>query len=476
MTQNYVPLRSSTFYKYIIFQFLWIAPWISGTLVIPLFGAQWFGNCLIQNGFSVQIIKGCEPDYVKYNLYFTFFGSLGGLTSFLFSSFIGRLTDTFGRKIFILIGIIFWMIPRVTIIFYINFALYWGLGLLADTNGGDQILPALKAALSDILSPNDRIIAFGFIHGAMGTGILMGAGVAIGIAQLLDNYTVLIVSAIQYIILLFYVICFISETIDINHNRVPMSKKVWSNPFKPLTLICHNQFIFYMSLITFFCSLVEAGVMSSLFAYIGHTLELHDDGKAAMVFGIYVSIISIVVVPVSVCLLPFLKRQNVHYAHIIVISLCFRICSLVLLAFVSLEFSYIEVKEYILYASAVLHGAGLFGFAVLEGIVSEFVAMDCRGIAFGIVTSYKGIAGIFGPFAFGLMFTELSDTPISSLFIFVGILIAIIAIIFILIPLKRLLNKIEPQTIEIRLKEDIQRFTSISNIECSYMSVNSNTV
>mmetsp|Transcript_22147 Transcript_22147/g.19483 ORF Transcript_22147/g.19483 Transcript_22147/m.19483 type:complete len:128 (-) Transcript_22147:11-394(-) len=92
----YVSLKSREFLKFILFQMLWIGPWIAGTIVIPLFGAQWFGGCIDQQGLKVDIIDGCEPDYVTYNFYFTLFGSIGGVISFLFASFMGRLSDSFG--------------------------------------------------------------------------------------------------------------------------------------------------------------------------------------------------------------------------------------------------------------------------------------------------------------------------------------------------------------------------------------------
>eukprot|EP01084_Bolivina_argentea_P278535 475888_1 len=461
--KQYVTLKSKQFIKIILFQILWVGPWIAGTIAIPPLGAQWFGGCLQHDVPNLEVIEDCDPDYVTYNLYFTLFGSIGGLVSFLFASFMGRLSDSFGRKLFIIFGIIFWMIPRITLIFYMNFFLYWMLGILSDINGGDQILPSLKASVSDIIDPKDRVNAFGRMHGAMGMGLIIGAMFSIGISSIWNNYTVLIATAIWYLILLIFAMLFIGETIDINNNRISMNKSVLSNPFKPLTIICGNKFILYLSIITFFASLVEAGVMSSLFGYVGYSLSLNNDSRASMVFGIYVTIVSIVIIPISVCFLPFLKNKNVHYTHIIVIAICFRIASLLLLALISLDFGENINGEYILYFSAILHGCGMFSFAVLEGIVSEYVSKECQGIAFGVVTSYKGIASIIAPFSFGLLFVKLSKTNISGLFIIIAILICCIEIVLSLIPLKKLLNKIQPQTIHVGFKRDLKQIDTIED-------------
>ena len=117
-----------------------------------------------------------------------------------------------------------------------------------------------------------------------------------------------------------------------------------------------------------------------------------------------------------------------------------------------------SMGEYVLYASAVLHDAGLFNFADLEGIVSEYVAEDCQGLAFGVVASYRGVASIIAPFTFGLMFTELSDTSISFMFIAVGMFMGVLEIALSVFPLKRLLNKMQPQSVRLdtRVSEDVQ--------------------
>ena len=100
-----------------------------------------------------------------------------------------------------------------------------------------------------------------------------------------------------------------------------------------------------------------------------------------------------------------------------------------LLAAISFEFGgSTKIGEYVLYGSAAFHGAGLFGFAILEGIISEYVTRDCQGVAFGVVTSYRGSASTVSPFAFGILFTTLSETRFSATFIVLGIVVAMVMI------------------------------------------------
>ena len=86
-------------------------------IFITLYGAQWFADCLLDNGREVP--ADCDPDYITFNFYSTMFTSIEGFISFLLSSFIGRLSDSFGRKLFLIVAIFTFMIPRVTMIFYV---------------------------------------------------------------------------------------------------------------------------------------------------------------------------------------------------------------------------------------------------------------------------------------------------------------------------------------------------------------------
>eukprot|EP01084_Bolivina_argentea_P112406 200470_1 len=73
------------------------------------YGASWFGGCRTwakQQKNSDCLSDDDNYDYMTYNFNMSIFVSVAGLISFLFSGYIGRLSDAYGRKwIFILYGI-----------------------------------------------------------------------------------------------------------------------------------------------------------------------------------------------------------------------------------------------------------------------------------------------------------------------------------------------------------------------------------
>ena len=79
---------------------------------------------------NITVINDYDPNYTEYAYYATMFYSIHASITFLFSSFIGHLSDKYGRKPFFYLAIITSMIPRVVIIFYNNFYLYFSLSLL----------------------------------------------------------------------------------------------------------------------------------------------------------------------------------------------------------------------------------------------------------------------------------------------------------------------------------------------------------
>ena len=123
------------FICWFIFKILFFSQVFAAGLFVPLYAAEWFGGCLDSDGFTAD--DDCTPDYSTYAYYSTMFISIAGLITFLISSFIGHLTDTFGRKIFFFIAVVTWMIPRCIMVFYVDFYLYFALSLFEAINGGD---------------------------------------------------------------------------------------------------------------------------------------------------------------------------------------------------------------------------------------------------------------------------------------------------------------------------------------------------
>ena len=120
------------------------------------YGASWFGGCRTwaeQANGSDCLANDDNYDYATYNFNLSIFVSLAGLVSFLFSGFIGRLSDAYGRKFFFIFYLFAKLIPWIPLLFtdniWYNFYLYPMVGL----NGGmNSATPVMIAYMADMCS------------------------------------------------------------------------------------------------------------------------------------------------------------------------------------------------------------------------------------------------------------------------------------------------------------------------------------
>ena len=282
-----------TFVYWFIFKSLYYTQVFAAGLFIPLYAAEWFGGCLDPDG--IEVISSCSPDYSTYAYYATLFSSIAGLITFLVSSFTGHLSDKYGRKIFFYVAVITWMIPRCVMIFYINFYLYFGLGLLQAVNGGDFFI-ASKGYLADII-PNkeERIIGYGFGQSAVGIGCILGSILAVAISTVWNDHTVFMALSVFYILLLIYIRFLIAEPEQYSNPEFAANRSTFirgaTNPFKYLGKVCKYNLIFYLAFLSLLMAIAEAGVMSCLFAYIGNEFKLNHQGIFIYLYLVYIQYI-----------------------------------------------------------------------------------------------------------------------------------------------------------------------------------------
>eukprot|EP01084_Bolivina_argentea_P086614 156550_1 len=424
--------RDRSFLYWFIFKILFFSQVFAAGLFIPLYAAEWFGGCLEQDGITP--IDDCDPDYSTYAYYATMFYSIGGLITFLVSSFMGHLTDTHGRKTFFFIAIITWLIPRFVMIFYIDFYLYFTLSLAQSINGGDFFI-ASKGYLADIIpNKNERIVGYGFGQSSVGVGCILGSILAVAVSSIWDDHAVFLALAVFYALLLIYTHFFIEESVAHTSPFVCAA----TNPFRYLAKVWKYNLIFYLSLLSLLMAIVEAGIMASLFAYIGNEFKLNRQGKSTMIYGIYAVCMSVAVIVAGI-LLAFLKKWY-NELTIMVIAVVIKILSLCLMGAISL-FPLIFRNFVVLYSSAFLYGSSFFIWPAIIGLLTKYLRDDEQGTGFGIMDSWTAVANIVAPFGFGYLYVRLDELRMQWLTFGVAILFCIASIVIIVAPLKNTLKK-----------------------------------
>ena len=221
------------FVVWFIFKMVYFAQVFAVGLFVPLYAAEWFGGCLEAD--QMTPIAGCSPDYTQYAFWSTLFFSIGGLITLLSSPLVGHLRDTHGRKPFFFLAVLTWMVPRLVMIFRVDFFIYFALSLLTALNGGDFFI-ASKGYLADIVSDHDdRVMGYGFGQSAVGIGCILGSLLTISIATRWNDHAVFIALSVLYVALLLYVHFLIKEP---TRRSRPSRSGLTLNPFRYLSAVC----------------------------------------------------------------------------------------------------------------------------------------------------------------------------------------------------------------------------------------------
>eukprot|EP01084_Bolivina_argentea_P104665 187412_1 len=244
------------------------------SVILPTYGAQWIAGC--RSFHNVNENKNCPYNYTKFNYYNSLFVSAIGVVAFIFSPYIGRLSDSFGRKPFTLFTLIASLLPRLSILIFNNLWIFWGLWLITGLNGGkDSTSPAMMAHITDILPNNLNSIGFGLLQAAIGTSLL-GACIATTISFIWGDYYVWIAMVILCSFTILYCFIFVPESLS-KENRKPLQEKF--NPFKYMINLTHigdNPVVLWVALIQFIRSTFDFGVITIVFVYFNHQLDINN--------------------------------------------------------------------------------------------------------------------------------------------------------------------------------------------------------
>jgi len=104
------------------------------------------------------------------------------LTQFLCSPLAGRLSDSFGRKRMIVIGLILFAFSEVLFGGASSPVLLFASRLLGGISAA-MIMPAVMAYTADITTPEERAVGMGYITAAITTGFIIGPGIGGYIAE-----------------------------------------------------------------------------------------------------------------------------------------------------------------------------------------------------------------------------------------------------------------------------------------------------
>ena len=424
----------------------WIA-YIQNAVVMPAYGAAWFAGC-------DESDDDCNFDYTKYNFWHSLTISLRGLLGFLFAGFVGSLSDSYGRKPFILIQILICCVNYATLAIFGNLLTWFILNGVDGLFSSSQALNAtMTAYVSDTISDqNLKTIGFSIVLAILALNVLLGTGLGALISIIWNAETVFVVEAIGFGIAALYCLVLMPETVsDENGNKRRLNWNSLKNPFEPLTYINSHPLILYLGLTAFFSQMITSSIAVTII-YINDQMNINESNLSVIMNMLLFLSMSISGIVIAGFIVPCLKTKvNTKDVTLIIGSFSILIVSSLVFSILSFitdkngDNSDVEVYCIII----VVGGSILLGsYALLEttikSIIGQFVNDNEQGVAFGVIQAMQNLMIVIGPFTFGYGYNLIDEElgfPALLYFIISGLLF--IALFVAIGPLRRIVNKLE---------------------------------
>ena len=353
------------------------------------YGAAYFGNCDVNSDES----DDCQFDYDEWVFWDSLSLTIMGAISFLFSGFLGRASDSFGRKIFLLLTFIVGLITRGIMIFTDNLIIFLALRGLYGINGGrDAQTPVMNAYYVYVLPPHLKTLGFGLSYGVAGIMLFVGAAIATSISLLLKTSYNWMAIGMVYILAILYCLLFVKESL------LPINRKRFScknfNPIRPLLHVTDNKIVLWVSVVQFLISLPQGGIIGIILVYLSDSMNINDDRESSIINAIFLVSMGTSGIICTGIVLPILKR-NFKDLTIAEIGIYGSIVSQLIFA----SFYYVPEIPIIVAGGLLYFSVGISNAAIFA-ILPKYLSAKEQGHGFGIVQSYRAVTTIIAPFAF----------------------------------------------------------------------------
>ncbi|KAG9509491.1 Hippocampus abundant transcript-like protein 1, partial [Fragariocoptes setiger] len=292
-----------------------------------------------------------------------------GTLSFLTSPLIGYCSDVLGRKLFLMITVLFTCLPIPVMLISSWSSAY---GQVSATFAASMIFgPCLRAYLSSHYG---------------------------------DNLVILIATLVAVVDLLF-VYFIVPESLPEKYRPQPSSLWEQAAPLSTFKKIGHDSMIWTLCLAVFLSYLPEAGQYSCFFVYLKLVVGFSEEKVA--IFIACVGLAS--VISQTLLLIYLIKRFGGKKT--ILIGLVMQAVQLLLLSF--------GRSQYLMWFTGLIASLSSITYPAISAYVSTYADPDKQGCTQGMITGVRSLCGGIGPAMFGILFNyfnvDVYANPTSSM-------------------------------------------------------------
>jgi DHA1 family tetracycline resistance protein-like MFS transporter len=363
--------------------------------------------------FPVAATIVTEVTHVSVNEATTYSGLMMtsyALMQFLFSPFLGGISDRFGRRPVLLISLLGLGIDYVFLTFADTLTLLFIGRIIAGVCGAS--FTTAFACIADVSEPEKRAQNFGLIGAAFGLGFIIGPVLG-GIFSEYGSRAPFVAAAILSLLNFSYGFFILPETLKPENRRAFNIKR--ANPFGAFMQLKRSKHI--RTLIMGMFMLYLAGqVMPAIWPFYTKFMYQWTDRQIGYSLGFVGVMVSIV----QGGLIKF-SQQKFGSEKAIYIGLLMYFVGLVLFAFAN--------QAWMMYAFTFIYALGGIAPPSIQGIISGRVASNEQGELQGMITALNSLSTILSPLIMTNLFYQFSKP--NALVYFPGAAFAAAALLII---------------------------------------------
>ncbi|XP_022257139.1 hippocampus abundant transcript 1 protein-like, partial [Limulus polyphemus] len=321
-----------------------------------------------------------------------------GFLSFFSAPIVGALSDVFGRKVFLLLAVIFTSSPIPLLIFN-----KWWYFIMISVSGVFAVTFSVSFAyVADVTEEQKLSFAYGLLSATFAASLVISPALGSFLSQTYsDNLVAVLASAIVLMDIIFILVA-VPESLPAKLRPGSCDAKIsWeqTDPFSALRKVGKDKTILMLCTTVFLSFLPEAGQFSCFFVYLRLVM-----GFSAEDVVLFIAVVGLLCLFAQTVILQMLM-MTLGSKNTIMVGIFFELLQLSCYGFFS--------QRWIMWAAGWFLSMCSITYPAISAFASTSTEVENQGVAQGMITGMRGLCNGLGPAIFGFIF-YLSDVDLNK--------------------------------------------------------------